>query len=97
MKAATTLILALMSLAFTSTATADVVKIGVGQQAKEEVIERPVKGSSKARVQELYGNPLQAFQAIGEPPISRWVFDRFTVYFEYDHVVHSVVHHKPNP
>jgi hypothetical protein len=28
---------------------------------------------------------------VGDPPISRWVYDHFTVYFEYDKVLHSVV------
>jgi hypothetical protein len=30
---------------------------------------------------------------VGDPPITRWVYDRFTVYFENDRVIHSVVHH----
>ena len=29
--------------------------------------------------------------AVGKPPISRWEYPGFVVYFEHDHVIHSVV------
>jgi len=29
--------------------------------------------------------------AVGDPPISRWEYADFTVYFEYDRVVHAVL------
>jgi hypothetical protein len=27
---------------------------------------------------------------VGQPPITRWVFPTFVVYFEYQHVIHAV-------
>ena len=32
---------------------------------------------------------------VGQPPITRWDYREFSVYFEYDHVVKSVIHHQP--
>ena len=29
--------------------------------------------------------------AVGEPPISRWVYADFVVFFEYDRVIHAVI------
>lgn len=91
------LLIAALSWALPSLASAEVVKIGVGQQSNKTQIHGPTKGANKASVQAQFGNPKESYSAVGDPPISRWVFDQFTVYFEYDHVVHSVAHHVPNP
>lgn len=34
--------------------------------------------------------------AVGQPPITRWDYRSFSVYFEYDHVINSVLHHQPH-
>lgn len=73
---------------------AEVLTLGVGEQGNS-LIETPRKGSSKAQIQARYGAPLQKIPAVGKPPISQWVYTDFTVYFEYDHVVHSVLKHQP--
>ena len=44
-----------------------------------------------AQVEASYGAPSDKIAAVGQPPISRWVYPGFTVYFEYDHVVHAVL------
>jgi len=53
----------------------------------------PGKGMTKDSVEKRFGSPAEKIEAVGEPPISRWVYGSFTVYFEYDHVIHAV-HHK---
>ncbi|VAW97029.1 hypothetical protein MNBD_GAMMA21-816 [hydrothermal vent metagenome] len=50
----------------------------------------PGKGMSKDSVEERFGSPAEKIEAVGEPPISRWLYGSFTVYFEYDHVIHAV-------
>jgi hypothetical protein len=50
----------------------------------------PARGASKAQVEKQFGEPTQRVAAVGNPPISSWVYPGFTVYFEYDHVIHSV-------
>ena len=53
-------------------------------------IEPPVAGELKSSVEKLFGAPSEKKAAVGDPPISSWVYDEFTVYFEKDRVVHSV-------
>ncbi|MEM1261808.1 MAG: hypothetical protein AAGH76_05400 [Pseudomonadota bacterium] len=53
--------------------------------------ERPRRGMSMASVERQYGTPDTKRAAVGEPPISRWVYAQFTVYFEHDKVVHAVI------
>lgn len=51
----------------------------------------PRRGASQASVAAHYGEPRERFAAVGQPPITRWVYDTFTVYFEGDHVIHAVL------
>jgi hypothetical protein len=53
-------------------------------------VPRPARGLSKAEVETRYGAPSQRIEPVGHPPISSWVYPTFIVYFEYDHVVHTV-------
>lgn len=52
----------------------------------------PAAGVSAETVRVQFGEPRSTVPAVGEPPISRWVYDGYTVYFEYDRVIHAVVH-----
>ncbi len=67
----------------------DVLLIERMDRTKE--VATPRRGTSKAQVEQRYGAPSEKVAAVGEPPISRWVYPSFTVYFEYQHVVHAVV------
>ena len=51
---------------------------------------RPARGMSMDRVEAQFGSPINRVAAIGEPPITRWEYADFTVYFEYQLVIHSV-------
>jgi hypothetical protein len=50
----------------------------------------PGRGTSMAQVEARYGTPSDKVAAVGDPPISRWVYSNFTVYFEGHHVIHAV-------
>lgn len=52
--------------------------------------DRPTKGQNMAQVEARYGSPQEIIPAIGQPPITRWVYDGFTVYFEDSTVLHAV-------
>ncbi len=52
---------------------------------------RPVNGETADQVLARFGEPTRRIPAVGKPPISRWVYDRFIVYFERDRVIISVV------
>ena len=71
-------------------ATADTLLIEGVQIAAQTRAERPARGESKDRVEARFGQPTRMVAAVGDPPISRWEYPGFTVYFEYDHVIHSV-------
>ena len=50
----------------------------------------PSRGLSMAQVENRFGAPSQRVGAVGEPPISRWVYPQFVVYFEGPYVIHAV-------
>ncbi|MCG8669914.1 MAG: phosphodiesterase [Pseudomonadales bacterium] len=76
---------------FSSTVSADTVAVPLGQQGNTTV-ETPRRGLNKPQVEQRYGSPNDKVPAVGEPPISRWVYSDYTVYFDTDYVVHSVRH-----
>ncbi|HEY5622599.1 MAG TPA: hypothetical protein VIV14_02485 [Gammaproteobacteria bacterium] len=51
---------------------------------------RPARGTSMAAVEARFGSPAQQQAAIGDPPITRWEYPGFVVYFENDLVIHAV-------
>lgn len=51
--------------------------------------ELPTAGTLMEAVANEYGEPTDKTLAIGQPPITRWIYDTFTVVFEHDHVVAS--------
>jgi hypothetical protein len=52
---------------------------------------RPTQGMNISQVEQKFGQPQQKLPAVGDPPISRWQYPEFEVFFEYDRVIHSVV------
>jgi hypothetical protein len=52
---------------------------------------RPDRGSSMATVESRFGEPTNRHSAVGDPPITRWDYPQFAVYFEHDRVLHAVL------
>jgi hypothetical protein len=50
----------------------------------------PQAGMSQASVEARYGAPSAKRVPVGDPPITRWEYADFIVYFEYDKVIHAV-------
>jgi hypothetical protein len=44
-----------------------------------------------ANVEHIFGTPLEKQDAVGKPPITRWVYSDYIVYFEYNKVLHTVM------
>lgn len=78
---------------FFSVAQADTLLVENVRSATASQMEKPARGISKAQVEARFGSPLAMIAAVGEPPISRWEYAGFVVYFEHDHVIHAVVKH----
>ena len=45
---------------------------------------------TQARVEANFGAPQSAREAVGDPPITRWEYANFVVFFEFDKVIHAV-------
>lgn len=52
---------------------------------------RPTRGQSMDKVSSKFGEPKAIIGPIGEPPITTWEYPDFSVYFEYNMVLHSVM------
>jgi hypothetical protein len=51
----------------------------------------PARGMSMEKVEAQFGSPSERLPAVGEPPITRWKYPGFEVYFEHHLVIHTVV------
>ena len=51
---------------------------------------KPTRGMTQATVEANFGKPQSSRQPIGDPPITRWEYADFVVFFEYDKVIHAV-------
>jgi hypothetical protein len=77
-------------------ALADTVVVNDEVTVRESSIERPQRGLTMDEVEKKFGAPLTRHPAAGggtphHPPITRWDYKGFSVFFEGDHVIHSVV------
>lgn len=54
-------------------------------------VQTPNRGATMNKVEAQFGAPTQRVAAIGQPPITRWDYPGFVVYFEHERVIHAVV------
>jgi hypothetical protein len=54
-------------------------------------VEKPARGTDMAAVRAKFGTPTQETPAVGQPPITRWEYPGYVVFFEHDKVLHTVV------
>jgi hypothetical protein len=55
----------------------------------------PQHGMKMEEVESRYGAPLSRDSAVGTPPITRWNYDGFSVFFEHRTVLHAVQKDRP--
>lgn len=72
--------------------TADILLIEKVRERMERNL--PDNGVSMADVERRYGSPQRKSSPVGQPPITRWTYDDYSVYFEYELVIDSVLHHE---
>ncbi len=72
-------------------AQAETIAVDSGIAVKESDVATPARGMTMNQVATKFGTPVNKVPAVGQPPISRWEYPGFVVYFESDHVIHSVV------
>lgn len=72
-------------------AQADTLLIENVEQAREAGERLPERGVTMQTVESRFGAPVERRAAVGDPPIARWQYEDFVVYFEHDRVIHAVV------
>ena len=81
--------LALLAL-FAAASQAETLLIDGIDQAAPSATQRPKAGMSMSAVESSFGSPSDRHGAVGQPPITRWDYPAFSVYFENETVIHSV-------
>ena len=51
---------------------------------------RPSRGMTQTSVEAKFGSPASVKAPVGDPPITRWEYTDFVVFFEHDKVIHAV-------
>lgn len=73
-----------------STASADVLLIEAVKASHNNTL--PENGITMSAVESRWGEPVSKHGAVGQPPITRWQYADYSVYFEHDRVLTSVIH-----
>jgi len=71
-------------------ARAETIVVNDQLTVKEVPGERPTRGMRMSAVEARFGAPQDRHPAVGEPPITRWDYPGFSVFFERDRVIHAV-------
>lgn len=86
-------ILALLMAAAAPLVRADTLLLDSIDMYASTAASRPSAGMSMDRVESRFGEPALKHAAVGDPPITRWDYPDFSVYFEYQLVIHAVPNH----
>jgi len=57
---------------------------------RDSSVEMPKRGITMIQVEAHFGAPATRHDAVGAPPITRWDYSTFSVFFERDRVIHAV-------
>lgn len=82
--------LALVLLMAAAPLAAETVVVNDQLQLRPVTREMPARGITMSAVEMRFGAPQTRHAAVGQPPISRWDYAGFSVYFEHEYVLHSV-------
>jgi hypothetical protein len=72
------------------TAGAETLVVNDQVVVRDSPVERPVRGSTQAAVEARFGAPAERHATVGKPPITRWDYPGFAVFFEGNRVIHAV-------
>jgi hypothetical protein len=80
----------LVSCGFAAGAQAETILVGDQVNVAASSVERPARGSTQAAVAAKFGAPVERHPTVGKPPITRWDYPGFAVFFEKDRVIDAV-------
>jgi hypothetical protein len=86
----TRIVLTLILLIAPALLTADVLLIEQVRAVEHMAV--PENGQTQAEVEAHFGAPRSKGSPVGDPPITRWDYEHWNVYFEYDRVLITVLH-----
>lgn len=88
----------LLSLGFSAHTLTDTLKMSENMTYSQSMSEetKPRRGITKAQVESQFGAPSSRNGPNGDPAIYYWEYSNFTVYFENNHVLHTVSKNKSN-
>lgn len=84
------LVALLCGFAATGTALAETLVVNDQLALRDSTVERPHRGSTMTEVEKHFGSPVEKHATVGQPPITRWDYAGFAVFFEHDRVIHAV-------
>lgn len=73
----------------TTTDASDITIPLSGKEIKKNLV-GPKRGTSMKQVEENFGKAIKIHPPKGKPPITRWDYPKFSVYFESSSVIHTV-------
>jgi outer membrane protein assembly factor BamE (lipoprotein component of BamABCDE complex) len=76
--------------AFAGAALAETIVVNDQVQVRESQVDRPKRGSTMEQVEKHFGAPVNRHPTVGQPPITRWDYNGFSVFFEHERVIHAV-------
>jgi outer membrane protein assembly factor BamE (lipoprotein component of BamABCDE complex) len=85
------LVALLCGCATAAVAVAETIVVNDQVQVRETQLDRPKRGSTMGEVEKHFGAPVTRHATVGKPPITRWDYSGFSVFFEHDRVIHAVV------
>lgn len=71
-------------------AMAETIVVDDQVQVRDSSVAKPKRGITMTQVEAKFGAPTTKHDAVGQPPITRWDYPSFSVFFEHDRVIDSV-------
>jgi hypothetical protein len=85
------LIAVLIGAGFSGFVAAETLAVGDRIEVRQPAGPAPTRGMTMDQVAKRFGEPQEKLPPVGKPPITRWKYPQFTVYFESKYVIDSVV------
>jgi hypothetical protein len=73
-----------------STALAETIVVDDQVQIRDSGTEKPKRGITMTQVEAKFGAPVTKHDAVGAPPITRWDYAGFSVFFAHARVIPAV-------
>jgi len=80
----------LLAGAWSAASMAEIIAVDDAVAVRASSVERPARGLTMQAVEARFGAPQTRHAAVGTPPITRWDYPNFSVFFEKERVIDAV-------